>query len=300
MENLLDFFLDIMQYLQADIVFICITYRSGYNVMKKVFIKISLILILLPLSCLVEEKCVEDTDCQQGHNCIEGECVSIPDDTIDTDNLPDQVDPDTEAYCPSDMVNIENRYCIDKYEASRGDASDDNQGTGTIPGDSRPGVIPWWPVNYEIAYTACQSIGKRLCNDAEFQWVCMNGSSNTVYPYGNNYTADICNGIDAFCLTPYSHCWSNIDDPANYHHSNHTVMPTGSFEGCISQNEVYDLSGNLWELVVDSEVDSIYYLMSGAYNCIDSESLHKCATKRIFSTGYPARGFRCCKDIHEE
>ena len=268
--------------------------------MKTTIINISLILALSLLNCLVEEKCIEDSDCQQGYICIEGECISSQGGTVDIDDLPDPVDPNDKIKCPSDMVNIENRYCIDKYEASREDATSFSQGVSAEPGESCSGVIPWWPVSPETAYNACQSAGKRLCTDAEFQWACVNGSSNTVYPYGNNYTADICNGIDTFCPTPYPHCWSNISDPTNYHHSNYTVMPSGSFDGCISQDEVFDLSGNVWELVVDSDVDSIYYLMSGAFNCIDSESLHKCATKRIYSTGYPARGFRCCSDIHEE
>jgi len=66
------------------------------------------------------------------------------------------------------------------------------------------------------------------------------------------------------------------------------VQPTGSFPDCTNEYGVYDINGNVWEL--DSSSDGHY--RGGAYNCSDSEYLHRCT---FFSKNISAKGFRCCK-----
>ena len=70
------------------------------------------------------------------------------------------------------------------------------------------------------------------------------------------------------------------------------AMPTGSFPGCTNEYGAYDLNGNVWELVDNGTVSGEF--RAGAYNCIDSERLHKCD---FAATSISAKGFRCCRDV---
>jgi hypothetical protein len=137
------------------------------------------------------------------------------------------------------------------------------------------------------------------------EWIAnCHGPSNSVYSYGNVYDPAICNGIDTFCncgsgtcagLTqcPYPHCFNQVSTEgsgpcgAGFH-----AMPTGSFPDCHSSYGVIDTTGNVSELA-DSD-DGLEHFRGGAYNCGDSEMLHKCDEDGTW--GPSARGFRCCKD----
>jgi len=206
--------------------------------------------------------------------------------------------------CPSDMINIENRFCIDRYEASRPDATPSYPGSDSSYATSRSGVIPWYPVNIETARKACESAGKRLCRPEEWFFNCT-GTKNTVYVYGNTYSPTICNGIDAFCncdnpscadlkTCPYPHCYNqSSSDGGGPCGANLRVMPTGSFPDCLNEWGVYDINGNVWE-IVDTN-DGLEHFRGGAYNCGDSELLHRCDYDATW--GPSAKGFRCCKDL---
>ncbi|MBI5546353.1 MAG: SUMF1/EgtB/PvdO family nonheme iron enzyme [Deltaproteobacteria bacterium] len=204
--------------------------------------------------------------------------------------------------CPVEMAAI-GRFCMDRWEASREDATDAELGASAFP-TSRPGVQPWWPISTAEARAACQLAGKRLCRADEWLESCA-GPSLTAYSYGATYDATACNGIDAFCdcagpscssvaACPYPHCYQQPSPAgsggpcgASFH-----VAPTGSFPRCVDAWGVYDLNGNVWELI-DSD-DGQDHARGGAYNCGDSEALHRCTSEVTW--GPPARGFRCCKD----
>jgi len=203
--------------------------------------------------------------------------------------------------CPNDMVPI-GGFCIDIYEASRSDATATSWGTSTTA-TTRPGALPWYSVTLDEARAGCQSMGKRLCQPAEWFEAC-NGTGDLAYVYGDTYDPTTCNGIDAFCncstpecvdLTtcPYPHCY-NQESPegggpcgASFH-----VMPTGSFPDCTNTYGAFDVNGNVWE-IVDS-TDGLEHFRGGAYNCGDSEALHRCDYDATWSPA--ARGFRCCMD----
>ena len=51
-------------------------------------------------------------------------------------------------------------------------------------------------------------------------------------------------------------------------------------------------NGNVWELVDDGTANG--HFRGGAYNCIDSELLHRCDFD--ITSGVSAKGFRCCAD----
>lgn len=235
------------------------------------------------------------------------------DDGMDDPGQPDpgSPDPGLPEPCPPDMVPVQFEpdaplYCMDRYEASHADASGADQGTSPVAA-SQAGVLPWYPVNLTTARDACVAAGKRLCKPDEWFDACR-GSQDTVYSYGDDYHPTVCNGIDAFCHCdaeacqgladcPYPHCYNQpttdgLSGPcgAAFH-----VEPTGSFDQCVNEWGVLDINGNVWELV--DTADGLEHFRGGAYNCGNSEALHRC--DHDGSWGPSARGFRCCSDVKQ-
>ena len=226
-----------------------------------------------------EAECWNDRDCGDGFECKEGQCVS-----------------ETPLNCPEGMVAIERRFCIDKYEASRPDATVDSEGVSEAYATSRPNVIPWRVDDNAQAARACKDADKSLCTEKQWFDVCQ-GTKNTVYSYGNDYDPSKCNGIDTFCYCdPDQTCGARDDCPfpscydkcgADVH-----LEPTGKFPDCVNDFGVFDMNGNVWEHVLGGDDTRI---RGGAYNCLDSKKLHRC--DYIPGSWAPsARGFRCCSE----
>jgi len=210
--------------------------------------------------------------------------------------------------CPPCMALVKGTFCMDTYEASRPDATSSSPGTLSTVATCKAGVIPWhfFGLTKAEAQGACAAAGKRLCTPTEWEQAC-HGPQLTVYSYGSTYDPTTCNGIDTYCFCgagqacdgvlpcPYPHCF-NLPPPGSttppYCGSWFHVMPTGSFPGCVDAWGVYDLNGNVWELVDTS--DGLDHFRGGAYNCGDSETLHRCDYDATW--GPSAQGFRCCAD----
>jgi hypothetical protein len=179
--------------------------------------------------------------------------------------------------CPEDMVDIGGSFCMDRFEASRPDATATSSGTDESQATSRRGVMPWqlWTTDENaVARSACQAAGKDLCSAEQWLVACA-GPARTAYGYGDTYEPLSCNGIDTF-------------GRASFH-----LLPTGSLETCQSAWGVYDLNGNLWEHVLDGSPAQV---RGGAYNCSDSAALHRC--DYVPASWTPtARGFRCCRPV---
>ncbi len=208
--------------------------------------------------------------------------------------------PDMSLVLPSSGVP----FCMDTWEASRSDATSTSYGTSTVP-VSEPGRMPWFSsaMTVAAASTACESAGKRLCGGDEWSRAC-GGSAGSVYVYGNSYDPAVCNSIDTFCRCdttcgavaecPYPHCRvqaspSGDGGPcgADFH-----VAATGSFPSCMNEWGVFDVNGNVWEAVAG--IDGQEHFRGGAYNCSDSEALHRCDHDATWNPS--AKGFRCCLD----
>ncbi|MEK6969804.1 MAG: DUF2272 domain-containing protein [Nanoarchaeota archaeon] len=252
--------------------------------------------------------------------------------------------------CPEGMANIDNKYCIDKWEASIVDKNNPSQPAsifypadnswanvyynkwvngweGTLPNNeyknmpsrgseaqsgfaplavTKEGVIPNMHVSKEIAEQACANAGKRLCSQEEWLKGCQ-GPSGTNYPYGNNYIQGNCN-MQSNKYPPATVGWTNIipadkfdpSDPRNGQAAVNIegVKKTGSYPECTNAYGVYDMVGNLAE-VVSTPSSSGKALFLGSAFMRDNDL--SCTTGSIGAHGVTytdySFGFRCCADL---
>jgi len=245
-------------------------------------------------------------------------------DELDNELAPEEeTEPEQEAEeevapCPADMVLAkradETMFCIDRYEASRQDASPASQGTDNSIAKSVAGVIPWYvkPINAEnfgLFKVACTAAGKRICHTSEWQDACK-GEESTPYVYGSAFDREACNCVATFCDDyctdlgiPMEECNLNEGNCGYYCGSTvkskvsecMTVVETGHFDTCTNSFGHFDINGNVWE-VVESDTDGRgYEVRGGAYNCASPSSRVNCNYNASWTSLYA--GFRCCKDI---
>ena len=221
--------------------------------------------------------------------------------------------------CPPDMSSIDDRYCIDRYEASlveilpNGDerpwspyeAIDHHVVNGRLPivrAVNAFGGVPQAYISEVQAKTACERSGKRLCKATEWKRACM-GPQKTLYPYGNQNEPGRCNdqgrspmavvfglggGTKPSLWTPH------MNDPALNHLAG-TVAKSGSHAGCTNDYGVYDMVGNVHEWVDDPNGT----FLGGFY--LDTHQLGDGCNYRtpghdIYYHDY-STGFRCCADV---
>jgi hypothetical protein len=140
-------------------------------------------------------------------------------------------------------------YCIDAYES---------------PGQGR---MPEVGMTLAMAENACSDRGARLCTDDEWERACR-GPSGRSFPYGSAYRKGRCN-------TPE-------DDRAE-------IGATGSFPDCNSDEDVYDMSGNVAEWVVSGRARG---------GSARDETDGRCSRRRRSrpERAYDDVGYRCCAD----
>jgi hypothetical protein len=250
-------------------------------------------MMLVAPGCVVARYCFDDKDCEKDQRCNEqGRCEST---ATKTDSF---VPPDGRVpiRCPLPcMVNVDDLFCIDIYEASRPDATETAEGTSSTRAVCKEGVLPWQGVDLATARAACEAAGKYLCKLDDWVIACQ-GPQRTVYPYGDEYDPVICNGIDSYCTCDTGPCSSA--SPCPYPHcfqvcgASFRVDPTGARPGCTNSWGTFDISGNVWELTDTN--DGLLHFRGGAYNCSNSAALHRCDHDGTW--GPSARGFRCCAD----
>ncbi|MFH1521835.1 MAG: SUMF1/EgtB/PvdO family nonheme iron enzyme, partial [archaeon] len=152
--------------------------------------------------------------------------------------------------CPEGMayINKLNGFCIDKYEASMPSANSTDMGNvtevalrnnpGSMPAESKKGVVPWVRVSQINARTACSNAGKHLCTDEE--WLASANMQGQVYnlptdlavaPYG------CVTGSSTYCL---DHSYESGE-------ACNTGYNKNGESGCYSSEGVWDMTGNVWE-----------------------------------------------------
>jgi len=142
--------------------------------------------------------------------------------------------------CPEGMAYIDKLggYCIDKYEASRPDATGSSMGSDTSMAVSQQGVIPWVSISQINARTACENAGKHLCSDEE--WIGAANVQGQVYYLPTNLAV-----APYYCVTDSStYC---LDNSYAGGEACETGTYSGGASGCYSEEGVYDMVGNVWE-----------------------------------------------------
>ncbi len=204
--------------------------------------------------------------------------------------------------CPAGMVSI-GTFCIDRYEAFLEELDGGawcpfvNPGTRRLRARSAIGAVPQGFINQVQASAACAESGKRLCTDAEWLRACR-GPTNSTYPYGNTRLTGVCNDRRAvhpaieLYGTSASWVFSHIDSPC-LNQLDGGLARSGSFSGCNSTEDVFDLMGNLHEWTADPAgtfrggfyVDTVF----NGNGCLYATTAHD-VSHWDYSTG-----FRCCQ-----
>src|SRR3989339_752488 len=126
--------------------------------------------------------------------------------------------------CPNDMAYVSSAggFCIDKWEASRPDATDSSMGSDTSMAISQAGVIPWVSISQIDSRTACNNAGKRLCSDEE--WLAAANIQGQVYYLPTNLAVS-----PYYCVTDSStYC-------LGHSYSAGDACNTGNKTGCVSK-----------------------------------------------------------------
>lgn len=95
---------------------------------------------------------------------VDNDCDGVVDDGASSGNLPGQ-----------DWITIPGTspaVQIQKWEASRPDATSTSSGSVATHLCSKQGVLPWTNVTHPQAQAACAAIGARLCTEAEWERMC--------------------------------------------------------------------------------------------------------------------------------
>ncbi len=150
-------------------------------------------------------------------------------------------------------------YCIDLFEYP-----------------NAAGSMPVVRVNYSSAEASCESQGKRLCTEEEWERACK-GPGDALYPYGDAFDPAACNTRGA-------------RDEAR------PLAPSGAFARCRSGYGVADLSGNAAEWTSSRFVSGATEraVKGGASDRSASDA--RCAARKGTRPGGTRvrLGFRCC------
>jgi len=216
---------------------------------------------------------------------------------------------ETRGRCLAGMVEIEGKYCIDRYEASLVDVLPNGEERPHSPftsvGDSRvravssANVFPQGYISAVEAAGACAASGKRLCRVAEWQKACR-GPEKRAFGYSARREPGRCNDNGrnpVISLHGRGHWnWSTMNLP-ELNQLDGTLSRTGEHSGCTNGYGVYDMVGNLHEWVADP--GGTFY--GGYYQ--DVSSVGHGAGCGYLTTAHEARyhdystGFRCCADV---
>ncbi len=216
------------------------------------------------------------------------------------------------ARCPSEMANIDDRFCIDRYEGSlveRVDGALEAWSPFAPPLEghvflarSVTAVVPQAYISAAQAAQACAAVRKRLCQPVEWRAAC-GGSQGYVYPYGPQRIPGRCHDTGAapmlvFHAAEMKKGWGplELNDP-RLNQLDGTVASTGAFADCVNDYGVYDMVGNLHEWTADPNgtfqggfwLDTDRHGEGCAYRTVAHEY-----TYHDYSTG-----FRCCAGVSD-
>jgi hypothetical protein len=221
-------------------------------------------------------------------------------------------EPDPDGTCPPEMANVDERFCVDRWEGSLEDEADGQPWPATTVLDlakryravSKPDVVPQAYISGSQALEACRVSGKRLCSAAEWRLAC-GGSEGTIYPYGPARIERRCNdhgSAPMYVFYPQvEKSWAlitntDMNDP-RLNLLENTIAKTGAHADCVNDYGLYDMVGNLHEWTSDPNgtFQGGYYLDT----LINGEGCAYRTTAHDFDYHDYSTGFRCCSDLKE-
>lgn len=235
--------------------------------------------------------------------CVEPETPKVRASKPDKPDLTDSAEtgdtgPVSEGPCPVGMA-LAGSACVDKWEAFLEDWSPYDVPEGGVAATAE-GEVPQGYISQEVAATACNAAGKRLCTLEEWMRACQ-GPEGFTYPYGNTYDEDACNTSYAGDH-PVCDFFGTCDGVWDMDHMNNpginqqpgTEDAAGANPGCRSADGIYDLHGNLHEWIDDPDgtFKGGFYADASinGNGCSYTTSAHE-ISYHDYSTG-----FRCCAD----
>jgi hypothetical protein len=216
------------------------------------------------------------------------------------------------AVCPPEMANVDDRFCIDRWEGSLVEVLADGRDVPWPPfgaleeghslrAVSTPNVYPQAYISGAQAARACATAGKRLCAPLEWKKACM-GPADTKFGYGNDRISGRCNDsghspmLRIFPQVATS--WrlvgmTEMNDP-RLNQLEATLAPTGAHDGCTNGYGVFDMVGNLHEWTSDPNgtFQGGYYLDTH----INGDGCDYRTTAHEFTYHDYSTGFRCCAE----
>lgn len=174
-----------------------------------------------------------------------------------------EIDAGPPPACPPEMAHI-GRYCVDRWEGHLATKNADETMTlwphyarpenGVFIAQSSAGAFPQAYISRVESKAACTQAGKRLCSRSEWMRACK-GSRGTRYPYGNKGQRGACNTGKGHLLTTFfgakrSWTYDNFNDP-KLNQETGFLAKSGEYETCHSDEDVYDIVGNLHEWIND-------------------------------------------------
>jgi hypothetical protein len=215
--------------------------------------------------------------------------------------------------CPANMASVDDRFCVDKYEASLMEVLENGEERPfpyympveghNVRAVSEKGVYPQGYISGKEAAKACKASGKRLCKPSEWKTACK-GPEKQQFGYDNKRTPGTCNDNGR---SPLGHYFTAavvngtafasakmMNDP-QLNQLPGTLAETGSHDGCTNGYGVYDMVGNIHEWVDDpaGTFQGGYYLdvEKNGDGCGYRTDAHA-----VWYHDY-STGFRCCADI---
>lgn len=215
--------------------------------------------------------------------------------------------------CPANMASVDDRFCVDKYEASLVEmlpAGEERPFPFYLPIEghkvravSEKGVYPQGYISGKEAGAACKASGKRLCKPQEWKTACK-GPDKLQYGYAGERHPGTCNDTGRSPLGFYfptnvmngsAFSSNKMMNAPELNQLPGTLAETGSHEGCSNGYGVYDMVGNIHEWVDDpaGTFQGGYYLdvEKNGEGCGYRTDAHQ-----VWYHDY-STGFRCCADV---
>jgi formylglycine-generating enzyme len=175
------------------------------------------------------------------------------------------------------------RFCMDRFEWP-----------------NKKGELPRTLISWRDARALCESEGKRLCTEEEFNFAC-EGEAMKPFVYGYSRDPSKCN-FDrpyrprTYTFLPSDACAANAECRAAYEAIDQRV-PSGSMGACRSADGVYDLNGNVneWVVIPGAKKPRRSGIKGGWWGPVRDRCRPTVTFHDEADFGYEV-GFRCCAD----